>query len=219
MSVGLDVFVLQVFAIGAVAIVPSLWLLIVVMTPLSLATAVARVAATNLTIARGEASSNPRHRQIIDTPPVEASATEATNTKARSIEQLQKDTNTPLLNSSTTPPADPTTPTLRHRHKDITPGDSPTLSTSAPTDSTTSPPSPAPPSGSGALLGLGASVLSVARMLSPALGGVAVAGVGDEGPAVLGAALAALAVLIMIIRPQDPDSRSTELNDAKLKAS
>ena len=112
--------IVQTIAIGGMSCAPSLWLLILYMTPLSLATAVARVASTNLTIARGETAVGG--------------------------------------------------------------------------------------TGAGALLGLGASVLSVARMCSPALGGVAQE-LHISGPAVLGATFAALGVGVMLIVPQDPETR------------
>ena len=54
----------------------------------------------------------------------------------------------------------------------------------------------------GALLGLGASVLSIARMLSPALGGV-MQEIHMSGPALLGVVCAACGVLVQVVVPQD----------------
>ena len=54
----------------------------------------------------------------------------------------------------------------------------------------------------GALLGLGASVLSIARMLSPALGGL-MQEIHISGPALLGAVCAATGVLVQIVVPQE----------------
>ena len=54
----------------------------------------------------------------------------------------------------------------------------------------------------GALLGLGASVLSMARMLSPALGGV-MQEIHMSGPALLGVVCAAVGVLVQVIVPQE----------------
>lgn len=54
----------------------------------------------------------------------------------------------------------------------------------------------------GALLGLGASVLSIARMLAPALGGI-MQEVHMSGPAMLGAVCAVASVVLLLIVPQD----------------
>ena len=59
----------------------------------------------------------------------------------------------------------------------------------------------------GALLGLGASILSIARMMAPFLGGVAQE-VHVSGPALLGAVCAILATLVLFVVPQDSSNIS-----------
>ena len=58
----------------------------------------------------------------------------------------------------------------------------------------------------GTLMGLGASVLSVARMCSPAIGGLAQE-LHLSGPGILGASCAALGVLVLTVIPQDDITR------------
>lgn len=55
--------------------------------------------------------------------------------------------------------------------------------------------------GVGAVLGLGDTVMSVARMLSPLLSGMAME-VSSSGPSFLGSMMAAVAVIIVSLRPQ-----------------
>lgn len=54
----------------------------------------------------------------------------------------------------------------------------------------------------GALLGLGASVMSISRMLSPALGGVAQQ-LHVSGPGLMGSFFAGAAVAVLVVVPQD----------------
>ena len=54
----------------------------------------------------------------------------------------------------------------------------------------------------GALLGLGASILSIARMMAPFLGGLAQE-VDVSGPALLGATFAGLGTLVLVLVPQE----------------
>ena len=69
----------------------------------------------------------------------------------------------------------------------------------------------------GALLGLGASVLSIARMLSPALGGV-MQEIHMSGPGLLGMVCAASGVLVQIvqenrkIQPSDKTETRTKID-------
>ncbi len=103
--------IIQVFTIAALTFAPSLWILVICLTPLSMANAVARVCVTNLTIQRGHGQET------------------------------------------------------------------------------------------GVLLGLGASVLSIARMMTPALGGFAQE-IHVSGPGILGTIVAAVGVGLMIAVPQ-----------------
>ncbi|KAL3882790.1 hypothetical protein ACJMK2_029097 [Sinanodonta woodiana] len=63
----------------------------------------------------------------------------------------------------------------------------------------------------GILLGLQQSSMSLARMLSPLIAGV-LQELSSAGPGLMGAFCCLLAVIIMIIRPQDPGVRAKKLN-------
>ncbi|KAK3098875.1 hypothetical protein FSP39_023907 [Pinctada imbricata] len=59
----------------------------------------------------------------------------------------------------------------------------------------------------GALLGLSQSVMSLARMLSPFISGLSLE-VSTSGPALLGAMVTSIAVIIMTVRSQEPKEKS-----------
>ena len=61
----------------------------------------------------------------------------------------------------------------------------------------------------GALLGIGASIMSVSRMLSPALGGVAQQ-LHMSGPGLMGSFFAGAAVAVLAVVPQDKRTAKSE---------
>ena len=61
----------------------------------------------------------------------------------------------------------------------------------------------------GALLGIGASITSIARMISPTLGGVAQE-FSMSGPAFVGAMFALTTIIFMLVVPQNDSSESKE---------
>ena len=69
----------------------------------------------------------------------------------------------------------------------------------------------------GALLGLGASVLSIARMLSPAIGGVAQEA-HMSGPGMVGSIFAVAGVTVLLIVPQDTTARELMCKKSKILA-
>ncbi len=66
----------------------------------------------------------------------------------------------------------------------------------------------------GALLGLGASVLSIARMLSPAIGGVAQEA-HMSGPGIVGSVFAIAGVLVLFFVPQDTTAKELTCNKSE----
>lgn len=63
----------------------------------------------------------------------------------------------------------------------------------------------------GALMGLSQSVISLARMLSPFLAGIAQE-VHIDGPSVIAIVTTTIAAVIMYLRPQDPEKRKKKKN-------